>query len=170
MSTLTLGIDPGLTGAFALLDARGELIAVEDLPVVRDGKTGWIDASLLLSQLLQVREGNVVHTTIERVHAMPKNGSQAAFSQGCTFGSILATLQVLQTRIEFVAPQTWKKSMGLLSGRETTDTARKQASLDKARLLFPGADLARKKDHGRAEALLIAHWAFTRIQPIAKAA
>jgi hypothetical protein len=32
----------------------------------------------------------------------------------------------------------------------------KSASLDKARLLFPDADLARAKDHNRAEALLLA--------------
>jgi len=35
----------------------------------------------------------------------------------------------------------------------------KAASLATARRLFLGASLARKKDHGRADALLIAWWA-----------
>jgi hypothetical protein len=37
-------------------------------------------------------------------------------------------------------------------------TADKQVSLDRARLLFPHAALDRKRDHGRAEAILPAHW------------
>jgi len=38
----------------------------------------------------------------------------------------------------------------------------KRASLDKARLLFPGADLGLVKHDGRAEALLIAQYALSR--------
>ena len=51
----------------------------------------------------------------------------------------------------------WKRTMGLDS--------QKAGSLDKARLLFPTADIERKKDHGRAEALLLAEYGrrtFTR--------
>jgi hypothetical protein len=152
--TLTLGIDPGITGAFAVLDAAGALVAVEDLPVIRDGKLGWIDADAFTSRLIEIRAGHELHATVERVHAMPGNGSQAAFSQGATLGSILAALQVVRARIALVTPNTWKKSMGLSSD--------KSASLDKARLLFPTADLDRKKDHNRAESLLIALFAQRR--------
>lgn len=161
MKNLLLAIDPGLTGAFAVLDA-GELVAVEDLPVIRDGKLGWIDADALVSRLLELRAGRDVYAIVERVHAMPKNGCIAAFSQGCTFGSILAALQIARARIEFVPPQTWKRSLGLIGGPKLTDIERKRASLDKARLLYPNAPLDRQMDHGRAEALLIAHWYLTR--------
>lgn len=161
MKIVTLGIDPGLTGGYAMLTNNGELIEVGDLPVIRDGKSAWIDAEQLVSTLLRLKGSAQIHATTERVHAMPKNGSQAAFSQGCTFGSILAALQVAGARIEFVAPQTWKKQLGL-RGTDLTDTQRKRASLDKARLLYPTADLSRQKDHGRAEALLIAHFAAFR--------
>lgn len=158
MTTLTLAIDPGLTGAFALLAPTGDVIAVEDLPVVRDGTLAWIDGDRLMSRLLELRNGVAVTAIVERVHAMPKNGSQAAFSQGCTLGSIVATLQIAHVRIEFVAPSVWKRDLGLTFGKQTKDGARKRASLDKARLLYPGAPLDRQKDHGRAEALLLAHW------------
>ena len=43
--------------------------------------------------------------------------------------------------------------MGLASGSD------KNASIVLASRLFPSASLARKKDDGRAEALLIAEWA-----------
>jgi crossover junction endodeoxyribonuclease RuvC len=49
-----------------------------------------------------------------------------------------------------VRPRAWKKDMGL--------TADKDESLSMARELWPDAPLARKKDNGRAEALLIAEW------------
>jgi crossover junction endodeoxyribonuclease RuvC len=154
MSRVILGIDPGITGAFAMLASDGTLITVDDLPIIRDGRLGWIDAEAFTLRLIEVRAGNELHATVERVHAMPRNGSQAAFSQGATLGSILAALQVIRARIELVTPGSWKKAYGLSSD--------KSASLDRARLMFPSADLDRKKDHNRGEALLIAQYAVNR--------
>jgi crossover junction endodeoxyribonuclease RuvC len=54
-----------------------------------------------------------------------------------------------------VVPQVWKKAYGIPGGRENKDMARQKASM-----LFPKyAHLwARKKDDGRAEAVLLAHY------------
>jgi crossover junction endodeoxyribonuclease RuvC len=49
-----------------------------------------------------------------------------------------------------VTPQAWKKYFGLI--------ADKHASSIMARKLWPDAPLARQKDNGRAEALLMAYW------------
>lgn len=65
-----------------------------------------------------------------------------------------AIAAVTHMSVELVTPATWKRSLGL-----STD---KRASLHKARLLFQPADLALAKHEGRAEALLIAHWALRR--------
>lgn len=162
MTKLILAVDPGITGAFALLDQSGTFLAVDDLPVIADQKTKWIDADAFVSALLQRLNGQDTTAIIERVHPMPRNGSQAAFSQGMTLGSILAALQVVRARIEFVTPQSWKRQLGLVSSKDQTDGDRKRASLDMARLRFPEAPLDRQKDHGRAEALLIAHWYIAR--------
>lgn len=148
---LTLGIDPGISGAWALLEGNGAYIATGDLPIIRDGKLGWVDAEALVHDLSWISAGKPMFATVERVHAMPGNGSQAAFSQGATLGSLLAALQTLRCSIALVTPQSWKKAMGLSSD--------KNASLDKARLMYPAASLDRKKDHNRAEALLIARYA-----------
>jgi len=100
---LTLGIDPGLTGAFAVLDAGGALVTVADLPVMRDRKLGWIDAETFSSMLFGIANGDRMQATVERVHAMPTNGSLAAFSQGCTLGSLLAALQLVRAEALLIA-------------------------------------------------------------------
>ena len=58
---------------------------------------------------------------------------------------ILGVLGLAHTRIRRAV---WKRRLGLTSDKE-------QARL-RAMQLFPGADLRRKRDHGRAEALLLA--------------
>jgi crossover junction endodeoxyribonuclease RuvC len=78
----------------------------------------------------------------------------SSFNFGASLGSILSAIQILQLPMEFVTPARWKASLGL--DREKT------SALHRARLLFPTAELARQKDHGRAEALLLAHWGQTR--------
>jgi crossover junction endodeoxyribonuclease RuvC len=90
---------------------------------------------------------------------MPGQGLSTTFTTGCAFGALLATLQAAGIAVEFVTAATWKRGAGL--------DADKAASLNRARLLFPGASLDRKKDHGRAEALLLAHWALSRSRQVA---
>lgn len=167
MTTRIVGIDPGLTGAIAML-AVGHETDVRDLPVIEDRTTKWIDGGRLLGTLIELRGGREpLVVAVERVHAMPKNGAVGAFSQGMTLGSILAAVQCAGCRIEFVSPHQWKKDLGLVPvrGQKQTVTERKHAALSKARLLFPGAPLDLAKHHGRAEALLIAHWFVNHARP-----
>lgn len=161
---ITFGIDCGLTGAIAALDQRTGEVRVEDLPVMIHGAAKWIDAEEMLRIVRELREGRPARAVVEQVHAMPKLGVVAANSKGLTMGSLLAALQIAGVSIEFVAPTTWKRDLGLLAPK-ASDREKKHASLCKARLLFPTAELTRAKDHGRAEALLIAHWAVRRLDP-----
>ena len=147
---LTLGIDPGITGALALLESDGQPELVADLPVIRDGRLAWIDGSQLQSTLLNAIRGRSCRAIVERVSAMPRQGIASAFAFGVGFGSVLAVLQALHLPLELVTAAQWKRALGLSSD--------KRASLDKARLLFPTADLALAKHDGRAEALLLAYW------------
>ncbi len=158
MSPVTIGIDPGLSGALAVLSG-GSFEAVHDLPVIRDHSLAWIDGSELQSILLDALRGRTAHAVVERVSAMPGQGVASSFSFGVGFGSVLSVLQAMQISIELVTPATWKRSLGLSKD--------KHASLHKARLLFPAADLRLAKHDGRAEALLIAHYAATRAAKVA---
>ena len=153
MAGLIIGVDPGLTGALAAIDIDGNAVAVHDLPVIRDGKLSWIDGGALQSLLLDITRGTPlesVRAVVERVGAMPKQGISSAFNFGAGFGSVLSILQARAIPIELVTPAVWKRAMGL--GKD------KDASLNKARLLFPAADLCLRRHDGRAEALLLALW------------
>jgi crossover junction endodeoxyribonuclease RuvC len=148
--SLILGVDPGLTGALAVLSTDGSLELVADLPIVRDRSLAWVDGGALQSMLLGAIGGRQSRAVIERVSAMPRQGVASSFQFGVGFGSILSVLQALHIRIEFVTPVVWKKSYGLSKD--------KHASLHKARLMFPTVELHLAKHDGRAEALLIADY------------
>ena len=151
---LTIGVDPGLCGAIAVLTDQGDVEGLTDLPVIRDGRLAWIDGGALQSFLVDTLHGRQARAIVERVSAMPRQGVASAFNFGVGFGSVLSVLQARQVAIELVTPAVWKRAMGL--------SADKSASLGRARLLFPTADLGLAKHDGRAEALLLAHWALSR--------
>lgn len=145
---IVIGIDPGLLGGIAAITDTGEFIDAADLPVIRDRSLAWIDGDLLRSKILSYQGSK--RAVIERVSAMPKQGVASSFEFGVGFGSILGVVQSLGLPMELVTPASWKKALGLSSD--------KSASLHRARLLFPAADLRLAKHDGRAEALLLAHW------------
>jgi crossover junction endodeoxyribonuclease RuvC len=105
-----------------------------------------------------------VRAYVEQVNAMPSipgpdgvrrgMGSSSAFRFGESFGVLKGVLAALGIRYELIAPQTWKKSQGLTGSEK--DYARTVAIRT-----FPdmATHLARKKDIGRADALLIARHA-----------
>lgn len=158
--SLTIGIDPGLSGAIAVLGSTGELERVDDLPVIRDHSLAWISGGVLQSFLIDSQRGRPARAIVERVSAMPKQGVASAFQFGVGFGSVLSVLQARHIAIEFVTPAVWKRELGLSKD--------KRASLDRARLLFPTAELDLAKHDGRAEALLLAYWSVARRQrPVA---
>ena len=168
MSGVIVGIDPGLTGAVGVINTQGEFVAAWDLPVMRDQSLAWIDATQLRDQFLKLREilspGATIRFVVERVSAMPKQGVSGVFTFGVTFGSILATVQSFGYPLELVTPVKWKNALGL-RGKSGAVGAAKRAALDRARLLFPAAELTLIKHEARAEALLIAHWALRHQTP-----
>lgn len=157
---IILGIDVGVTGAIAALDPRTDaLIGVRDLPIIRERSSAWVDGCEFLALIRELRAGHPARAYVERLQAMPRamGGIQAGVSRGLTLGSTLATLSIAGIGVELVQPTAWKRDLGLVKPG-ATDAERKRMSIDRARLLYPTADLARSKDHDKAEALLIAHW------------
>jgi crossover junction endodeoxyribonuclease RuvC len=158
-----IGIDVGTTGAIAAL-RDGVYRSVHDLPINSHRSSKWINGIDLLTLLRDMKGSGATNVTVEATHAMPGNGSVAAHSQGMTLGSVLAVLDVAGLPYELVQPAVWKRELGL-NGKGQTDTERKAAALNMARQRFPGAPLDRQKDHNRAEALLIAHYATKQMKP-----
>ena len=90
---------------------------------------------------------------LERPHARARDGSSAAFYSGCGLGLWWGLLTAQGFTVRLALPRTWKQHYSLV-GREVD----KNDSRAVAAAMFPeqAAQLARKLDHGRAEALLIA--------------
>ena len=154
---LTIGIDPGLSGAVAIL-ADGEMVDVFDMPTVGRGKAGrqTVNAGDLAARLrayMRSAVGAHVHAGIELVGAMPGQGVVSMFRFGQAFGAVQGVIAAMGISTEYVTPVTWKRAYGLLG-------TQKDASRGKASDLYPLAPLSRKRDHGRADALLIARWAW----------
>ena len=149
-----IAIDPGLTGAIA--EIEGDWVNVTDIPVMAKGKGGGkikqqVNAAELESILGHLVSGTVV---IERVSSMPGQGVASMFSMGDTFGCIRGVCAALGKRIEFVTAREWKKHYKLPADKEVCRA--------KAIELFPDMPLGRKKDHNRAEALLMAKYAIDK--------
>ncbi|MFG1334004.1 hypothetical protein V5F41_22470 [Xanthobacter autotrophicus] len=145
---LILGIDPGLSGAFAFLD-DGKLTHVADLPTMGEGARRMLDSGALADALKPLTFDFAV---IEQVGAMPGQGVSSMFRFGHAVGQAVGVIHALGIPLKWASPGTWKRTMGLNSDKE------------RARALaietFPSlrAQFARKKDHGRAEAALMALW------------
>lgn len=143
---LIVGIDPGFSGAWGMIDHHGKYWSCGDM---HNNKT-HIDTRAIYAEMLQARDGQDCEVIIESVHAMPGQGVSSTFKFGMAFGAALALAERLGTTVHLVAPRQWKKSLKLDSDKDN--------SLLLARELWPNAPLKRKKDNGRAEALLMAYW------------
>ena len=153
-----IGIDPGLSGAIAGLAPDGTREALYDTPVLtlrtsRGSRTEYDIAGLVA--LLAPYSGPQSHVIIEEAQAMPGQGTRSMCTIGRGFGVWLGMLGALGLAHTRVRPGVWKKALGLTRDKE-------QARL-RAMQLSPGADLRRKKDHGRAEALLLAWYGWQRL-------
>jgi crossover junction endodeoxyribonuclease RuvC len=145
--TRFVGIDPGVTGAVAWLEAGS--CHVWDIPTIFKG-SGFvkqeIDAAALFHHLYQWREGAV--GALERVNAMPAQGAASTFSLGDSFGVCRACMASAGISTQYVLPSVWKKYFGLTSNKEESRAL--------AVKMYPKAELHLKKYVDRAEALLIA--------------
>jgi len=156
MNTVFIGVDPGLTGAWAAINQNGEFMVMYDMPVVAKQKGAkvqqQIDALTLKRTLDVVRHNDRIVVALERVSSMPGQGVASMFSMGDSFGSIRAAIAICEYSCELVSSVAWKRFMNLDSDKERCRS--------KAISLFPTAAhlLTRKKDHNRSEALLIAEW------------
>jgi len=140
-----LGIDPGATGCAALIHDGGHDLF--DWPG---------DPALVVPRLADwLARFEVRLAALEKVGAMPGQGVVSMFSFGQNVGTWQGILAAMAIPYVCPRPQEWQK--GIVDRKAGKDT--KTASLATARRLFPDADLGRKKDHGRADALLLAWWA-----------
>lgn len=161
---IILGIDPGISGAACIYDAQiHKVLDVIDLPTEAWGKEKrHIDVHALLRWVAD-RDQRPDNCAIERVNAMPSipdksgkrrgMGSASAFRFGMVYGELRGAAAAMGIKIYDVMPGVWKELFEL-TGRD------KDAARQMVLKLHPevAGELKRKKDQGRAEAILIARW------------
>jgi crossover junction endodeoxyribonuclease RuvC len=150
---LLLAIDPGsVSGAYAAF-FDGSPPEVGDLPVVNKQVNAASLATLVRN--LAPEAG-----LVENVASMPKQGVASTFRFGVGTGIVHGVLAGANVPFELVAPTVWKKRLGLV-GRD------KEAGRALAIRLYPQLEgsLHRVRDHGRADALLMGRWLFTKDDP-----
>lgn len=138
-----IGIDPGKSGALAVLYEDGQC------SVVPFNEVAYTRALAPLSQY-------PTRCCVEKVNAMPGQGVVSMFNFGHNLGFIEGLLQAFCISYQLVPPQTWKKEFSVTSDKNT--------SIQVCQKLFPDVNLlptqrSRKPSDGMAEALLMAEYA-----------
>jgi crossover junction endodeoxyribonuclease RuvC len=150
-----IGIDPGLSGAIAVLE-NNKVISMFEMPVMPEGKKNKRQLnSAQLAKLLKnyISKNEEVSVVVEQVNAMPGQGVTSMFNFGQTFGAIKGICAALNLPIFFVRPSKWKKHFELINSS-------KDSSRTKAIEMYPSLsnDLAKKKDVNKSDAILIARF------------
>ena len=98
-------------------------------------------------------DGTIIRAVVE--YSMPHHtsGKYAWYGLGFAIGQLNGLLVSAEVPYKRVHAASWKRGLGLIKRG-------KEGSLGLAKILLPESakQLTRKKDHGRAEALLIAMW------------
>ena len=150
-----IGIDPGLSGAVAILE-NNKVINIFYIPVMTEGKKNkrQLNSALLVSLIKKntVNQDEVV-VVVEQVNAMPGQGVTSMFNFGQTFGALKGICAALELPIFFVRPSKWKKHFELINSS-------KDASRTKVIEMYPklSNQLSKKKDVNKSDAILIARF------------
>lgn len=137
---LYIGVDPGQSGAIAVVDQVGDVQFIKSSETERDlydfvcQYTPWTKSCFAY---------------IERVHSMPKQGVASSFKFGQSYGFLRGLLISSGIGFEEVSPVKWQTAMGCRSGGD------KNVTKSRAQQLFPNVKIT----HANADALLIAEYA-----------
>ena len=161
-----IGVDTGNKGGIALLDPKGKMLSVIDVPLIwerRKGKKNPValyDIQRIWDHInMIVDEYQLLTLCVERVHAMPTKdssgkkmgGTVTNYRRGMAMGLWETIAAATCLPAYYPLPKTWQSRLGVAAGE--------RASLKAAKVLYPEAGLKFiTKDAGRAAALLIARY------------
>lgn len=138
-----VGIDPGKSGALAIMQENKEI------------DTFVFNPTVYVEQFQQIKD-QPVRACLEKVNAMPGQGVTSMFNFGHNLGFIEGILQAFSISYQLVPPQKWKKEFSLSSD--------KSKSIEVCQKLFPEVNLlaterSKKPHDGIAEAVLMMEYA-----------
>lgn len=158
MKVRLVGIDPGKSGAIALLDLGSRTPVLLDVPLIPKPQGGNEINYRELAEVLAPPNYDRIIAVLEGVGPRPTDGAIQSWRFGETVGAIKLAIFAHGYEVHQPSPATWKAYFKLTKKPGETDSQAKERSRGLALQRFPEAApyLQRKKDHGRAEALLLA--------------
>ena len=109
---LYFGIDPGLDGCLVVLDFRGRLVGVHNLPAVKIGTKREflvVDFARVVRGYVKEVGADNIRATVERHLPMPKQGISSQCKGAGIVGSICGVLAGCNISYMQVHPRTWTK-------------------------------------------------------------
>ena len=116
MSKITIGIDPGLYGAVAIINDQMEVVGIFDMPtiLISSGRKE-IDTATLADMIYNSVQRTACKAFIERPNARSNN---SAFSIGEGFGSAKGVLAGLDINFEILSETVWRGKIGFVNGKD----------------------------------------------------
>ena len=96
-----IGIDPGISGAIAVMHGK-KVVNMYDMPVMAEGKKNkrQLNSSQLVNIIKEnINENEETIVVVEQVNAMPGQGVTSMFNFGQTFGAIKGVCAALKLPI-----------------------------------------------------------------------
>ena len=160
---LIIAIDPGISGSLCFFE-EGKIIDIIEMPNMAAGKKNkrQVNGAQIYNEIsLRIKnfQKENIKVVIEQVSAMPGQGVTSMFNFGQSFGVLKGICSAMQLPMYFVRPAKWKKYFNLINSK-------KDASRTKAIEIFPyiSAQLSKKKDTNKADAILLASFFFETYQ------
>ena len=160
---MIVGIDPGLTGGFAIRTVNS--IILETLPTL-DGRLDLPE----LNRLFRHYADQITHAYLELSGTRPGQSAQSGFSTARGFGNLEGMLACLGVAYTAIRPQQWSPSYD--HGVTEKKLSKRYALIKKSRAriaqeLYPGIDMKRtpqckNPDSGLVNALLIADFGWQK--------
>lgn len=156
---MIVSIDPDLEGAICAMSMGGDVIALRRVPITEARELDFLACLKIVSSMCEgVPAAQPILGVIETPIGNPAQAAGFAgfANQQRRFGALRMALISECSRVVGASPSGWKAAMRVTSDKAT--------SLARAGELFPdnAGMFAIKRNHGLAEALLIAEWARTR--------
>ena len=147
MSKVTIGIDPGINGALAVINGT-EVFSM----TFTDATIGNVVKEAV--EIVRSEPNRSLVVYIESVHAFPGQGVSSCFKFGRAYGEALGALDALEAPYRLVSPMKWQKTIIGIPKKKDGATAHKRALKMEAQRRFPQCKPTLKT----CDALLIADW------------
>jgi len=153
-----IGIDPGVDGAIAWFNDDTGHLTVHDMPTLTITKNRKQRREVSAQEVANILRPLVISKKkliLEMSGARPGDGAIQAHRTGVNWGVVYGVVVALNIPHANVSPQAWKKAMKATADK---DLSRRRACEE-----FPDYtnQFSRKKDDGRAEAALMAKYAYS---------